>query len=358
MLFLGTKMTSTLHNITFSFYGFGISIKCQDQQTLKNIHRDFSFFINDAITPQISFEIFNEAPNYSQYPPLKATHYSPRNICYRQGDLTFIDYFGHGLTIIDHSTNIYRIFSADAHLRHEIVFLTVLSLTGQELDSKSIHRVHGLGLEINHKALLLLMPSGGGKTTLLLELLKNELDSRFRGNDKDSCPIKLISEDSPLIDRSGNALPFPIRIGVSQSSKPADIPQEHMHLIQRMEFGPKYVIDSAFFKDKLSTKPVKVQYVFCGKRCLGNESSIKPLSKYAALKELIINSVIGVGLYQGIEFLLQHGIWGLIKKSGVIFSRLKNALIILSRSRTYAFVIGCDRTKNVETFLNFCRENV
>ena len=70
------------------------------------------------------------------------------------------------------------------------------------------------------------MPSGGGKTTLLLQFIKED-------------SIKLISEDSPLIDSSGNALPFPIRIGISECDKPSDIPDEQMHLIERMEFKPK-----------------------------------------------------------------------------------------------------------------------
>ena len=338
-------MTQDSHSVTFSFYDFGIHVKCQDPQTLQNIRRDYSFFLNDTIAPKIFLEILNNAPDYSTLPPLKATLYSPRNICYAQKGMTFIDYFGKGLLIIDHHTNIYKIFCAHAQLRHEIVFLTILSLVGQNIDSKNIHRIHGLGLEIHNKALLLLMPSGGGKTTLLLEMLKND-------------SIKLISEDSPLIDQSGNALPFPIRIGISQEDKPSDIPDEQMHLIHRMEFEPKYVMDTAFLKHKLTTKPVKVRYILCGTRCLGASASISPLSKYAALKELITNSVVGVGLFQGIEFLLQRGVWELLKKSGVLFSRLKSACTILFASRTYTFVLGCDRAKNVETFLNFCRETV
>ena len=338
-------MTTDPLNIQFSFYGFGINVKCQDAQTLQNIRRDFSFFLEDNVSPRACFEILNEAPDYSKLPVLKASYYTPRNICYKQTHLTYIDYFGKGLIIIDQRTNIYKISCEDAHLRHEIIFLSILSLAGQDFDSKNIHRIHGLGLEIHNNAVLLLMPSGGGKTTLLLDLIKNDA-------------VKLISEDSPLIDNAGNALPFPIRIGISKESKPLDFPDEQMHLIKRMEFGPKYVIDTAFLKDKLSTKPIKVRFILCGTRCLGMESSITPLSKYTAFKELFINSVVGIGVYQGLEFLLQHGIWGLIKKSGVVFSRIKNVIKILSMSRTYTFVLGCDRAKNVKTFLDFYRETV
>lgn len=333
------------YSIKFSFYGLGIELKCQDIQTLQNIQRDYSFFLNDGVAPKVFFEVFNEAPDYSKFSSIKAHLYTPRNICYRQKDLSFIDYFGKGLTVIDHRNEIYRVFCSDPHLRHEIVFLSILSLVGQNFDLRNIHRVHGLGLEVNNKAILILLPSGGGKTTLLLEVLKNEF-------------VKLISEDSPLVSTSGKALPFPIRIGVSHQDKPQDIPDEHLHLIKRMEFGPKYVIDIDIFKDKISREALPVQYILCGVRCLGDESYIKPLSKYSTLKELVKNSVVGLGLYQGIEFLLERGIFELFKKTGVLLSRFKNACKIASRSKTYSFVIGSDRKKNVETFLNFCQENI
>lgn len=332
-------------SIKFSFYGFGVELRCQDVQTLQDIERDYSFFVSDGVAPEVFFEVSNEAPDYSKFRSLKAYLYTPRNICYRQKDISFIDYFGKGLTVIDRRKGIYRVFCSDKYLRHEIVFLSILSLVGKNFDLRNIHRVHGLGLEINDKAILILLPSGGGKTTLLLEVIKGE-------------NVKLISEDSPLIDASGKALPFPLRIGVSSQDKPQNVPDEHLHLIKRMEFEPKYAIDIDFFKDKISKRALPVQYILCGVRCLGNESYIKPLSKYSTLMELIKNSVVGLGLYQGIEFLLQRGIFELFKKSDVLFSRFKNACKIVSRSRTYSFVIGSDRRKNAETFLNFCQENI
>jgi hypothetical protein len=220
------------------------------------------------------------------------------------------------------------------------VFLTILSLAGSSLDAQHLHRVHSVALEVNGEAALVLLPSGGGKTTLLMELIKQD-------------SVRLISEDSPLINSKAEAVPFPMRIGVTEESKPTDIPEKDLHLIHRMEFGSKYVIDVDYFKHKIVRNPVPVRYVFCGVRSLGRNSEIKPLSKYGAFKELFANAVVGVGLYQGVEFLLQNGVGGLIKKSGVGFSRLRNVNAVLSRAKTYTFVLGSDRAKNVQTFLNF-----
>ena len=335
----------TSYAIKFSFYGFGIEVKCQDIETLRDIQRDYSFFTSDNVTARVFFEILNEAPDYSKFPHAKAYLYTNHNICYKQEGMSLIDYFGKGLVVIDRSKNIYRVFCLEPHLRHEILYLYIMALAGRDLDLRNIHRVHGLGLEVNNKAILILLPSGGGKTTLLLDLLRNG-------------PAKLISEDSPLINAAGRLLPFPIRIGVLPEEKPRDIPDGYLHLVERMGLKPKYMIDMDVFKDKIAKKPLPVRYIFCGVRCLGNESSIKPLSKYETLKELVEDSVVGVGLYQGAEFLIQRGVIGLFRKSPILFSRFKNAVRALSGSKTYSFVIGFDRKKNVETFLNFCQQNI
>ena len=335
----------TFCTIKFSFYGFGVEVKCQDIETLRDIQRDYSFFVSDDVTAKVFFEISNETPDYSKFPHAKAYLYTNHNICYRQEGLSVIDYFGRGLAVIDRNKNIYRVFCPDPHLRHEIVYLYIMAIAGRDLDLRNIHRVHGLGLEVNNKAILILLPSGGGKTTLLLDLLR-------------SGAVKLISEDSPLIDVAGQLLPFPIRIGVLSEDRPQDIPNEHLHLVERMGLKPKYMIDIDVFKDKIVRNPIPVRYIFCGVRSLGNESYIKPLSKYETLKELVENSVVGVGLYQGAEFLIQKGIIGLFRKSPVLFSRFKNAVRALYGAKTYSFVIGSDRKKNVETLLNFCQQNI
>jgi len=333
------------YQVKFSFYGFSAGVKCDDEETLESIKRDFSYFLSDCASPQAKFEVYSQQPDYVKLSQTEAYlhSYTPQNACYKKDGMTFIDYHGKGLTIIDDKKNFFRIYCAEKHLRHEIAFLSVLSMAGQSFDKKHIHRVHGLGLEVAGKAIVILLPSGGGKTTLLLDLIKEG-------------SIKLISEDSPLIDKKGLALPFPIRIGVTSDNKPENIPEEHLHLIKRTDSCPKYTIDISVFKDKITVKPVPVKYILCGQRYLGNCSRIKPVAKHKAIGELIKNSVVGLGLYQGIEFLLEKGLIELFKKTGVLFSRYRNAQKIVSRSKTYSFLIGSDRKKNSETFLAFCKQ--
>nr|MBP7089095.1 hypothetical protein [Candidatus Omnitrophota bacterium] len=266
--------------------------------------------------------------------------YTPRNICYHWNNLDYIDYYGKGLTIIDKKKNEYTVFGKDLYLCHEIVYLTILSLVGSHLDSRGLHRVHGFGLDLNGKGILVLLPRGGGKTTLLLDILKET-------------NIKLISEDSPLVDRNGRIFPFPIRIGVSASEKPKDIPNQYVYYIERMEFGPKYLIDVTAFKDKIAKESSLPWLILIGIRALGPGSKIMPVSKIKVFREFIKNSVIGLGLYQGMEFILQKSIFELLGKLGLIFSRLKNAFKIILASKTYLFIIGSDKKQNTATLLSF-----
>lgn len=329
-----------MDKLIFSFYGFGIEIVSSDLQTIHNVKRDYSFFIQKKAETSVKIEIIPLAPDYVDLPFIPASVYTPRNICYNHNHLAYIDYYGRGLVIIDKKKREYKVYSKDQHLRHEIVYLTILSLVGKYLDSKGLHRVHGFGIDIRGKGVLVLLPRGGGKTTLLLDLLKSK-------------DIKLISEDSPLIDRAGRILPFPIRIGVSAKDTLADIPQEYVHLLERMEFGPKYLIDIEAFKEKISRDSSSPWLVIVGTRGLGPGSEIKPLSKFKVLGEFIKNSVIGLGLYQGIEFILQKNIFELFNKSGILISRLINSYKIIRASDTYSFILGSDKKRNFETLSNF-----
>lgn len=329
--------------LILSFYGLAIEITSLDLQGLKNIEKDYSYFKSPLSHPshiKAKIKVIPEDPRYSDLPFLKASMYTPRNICYHRDNLTYIDYYGKGLVVADKKKNEYTVFSKDLYLRHEIVYLTILSLVGSHLDSKGLHRVHGFGVDLNGRGVLVLLPRGGGKTTLLLDILKED-------------NIKLISEDSPLVNRSGELLVFPIRIGVSASEKPEDISDEYIYYLERMEFGPKYLIDIAAFKDKITKEPSLSWLILVGIRALGPGSEIIPISKFKVLREFIKNSVIGLGLYQGMEFILQKSIFELLSKLGLIFSRLRNSFKIILASKTYLFVVGSDKKQNAATLLSF-----
>ena len=95
-----------------------------------------------------------------------------------------------------------------------------------------------------------------------------------------------------------------------------------------MEFDPKTLIDISYFQDRLAApgRPVEPGLILVGQRNLGPETAIVPLSRAGALKALVKYMVVGLGVYQGLEFLLERGIGDLAGKGGTVASRLYNAI--------------------------------
>ena len=89
---------------------------------------------------------------------------------------------------------------------------------------------------------------------------------------------------------------------------------------------------------------------------MGCESKIEPAGRIGAAKEFIKNSVVGLGLAQGMEYLLGRSTWDTLSKTGLAFSRLNNSLKVLSRSKIYRYVIGHDPERNHRVLLDFLQD--
>lgn len=280
-------------------------------------------------------------PAYHALPTVPASFITPRNVCFQNGSTTYLDYFGRGLAIYDRQKKHCVISAIEPDLAHEIAYLFLLSTVGQYLDSKGMHRIHALGVSYRNCGVLLLLPSGGGKSTMALELLHQP-------------EFLLLSEDTPLVDRRGWLLPFPLRLGVRPEAQ-TEIPAQYLRTVRRMEFDPKTLIDIEYFADRLG-HAVAPQVLLVGERNLGDVSRIVPLAPHRAFKALVKDMVVGIGIYQGIEFLLERGLWELLGKGGVVTSRLYNSLRLFARTSAYRFVLGRDTQKNRETLLEFLQK--
>jgi hypothetical protein len=182
------------------------------------------------------------------------------------------------------------------------------------------------------------LPEKGGKTTLTLQLLKI--------ND-----LKLISEDSPLLSREGKILPFPLRIGILPGGE-SDIPSEYQRSVKFKRVGIKVLIDIDYFKDRISNI-AEPGIILIGERVLGCKSEIKAAGKLKALNELIKNSVVGLGLAQGLEYILGRDLRLVLANSRLAYSRFINCQKILHRSRVYRFIIGHNTKDNIKTLVKF-----
>jgi hypothetical protein len=327
----------------FHFYGLTIAVGSTDADLVEQVRRDFAYFHVPAAKAPVAIhvEMRLTEPPYTKLPAVKASFITPRNVCFRSKNIMFIDYFGKGLVIFDRSKKSCIVYGTDRDMVHEIVYLFFLSTVGEFLDNRGIHRIHALGMSYKRRGMLLILPSGGGKSTMALELLRRP-------------DFLLIGEDTPLIDRRGNILPFPLRIGVRPGNY-SDIPSQHLRTVRRMEFDPKTLIDIDYFQGRLG-KLTAPHMLLIGERNLGAVADIAPISRGNAFNALVKYMIVGLGIYQGLEFLLERSEWNLLSKGGVAGSRCYNGLRLLMRSRPYRFVMGRNISKNLETFLEFVDE--
>jgi len=331
--------------LQLSFYGVNIGIKSSCAEALEHIDRDFSYFKSPAAAAAgMEIVAYQQEPPYAGLAPMSAAYLSPRNICYHRGNLKYIDYPGRAMVVCDRANRRYSVYSLDPLALHEICYMLIISLIGEQFDKRGLCRVHALGFELEGKAILLLLGMGGGKTTIALDTLS--LNSK----------VRLISEDSPLIDRQGNILPFPLRIGIRPQSLPENIPQRYIRFFPREEFGPKYLIDIDFFKNRISAcQAYPAGVVILGRRVLGQEPRIIPAGKYAAYRQFVKDCVIGMGLYQGIEYIFQKSPLEIISRVPYLWSRSLNAGRLISRAKIFEFLITNDRQKNTLVFNDFLR---
>jgi hypothetical protein len=325
----------------FDFYGAGVAVESAEEEFLISMEHDFSYFLSPGTDPFFRMRFTRSRPDYDIIPELTCSLATPRNICFTDDHVTYIDYFGLALNIYDRRTNSSSIVTEDLELAHEIGYLTILSRLSEALEKKRLHRIHGLGVESGGKGTIILLPSGGGKSTMALSILREK--NQFR----------LVSEDSPLIRQDGHMLPFPLRIGVHPQNVPADIDARFTRMDRRIEFSPKISIDIRCFGERVSRQPVPVSSLLLGVRTTGLRTEIVPVSRLAILRHVLANSIIGIGLYQGLEFLLQKNLGESLQHIGLLVSRAYNNMILLRRARVYRFLIGRDVARNYECLRDF-----
>jgi hypothetical protein len=317
----------------------GLVIECQAESTelLSALVRPFKYFVRENGLPAVYVTIKKMDPPYETFPNIKASFSTPRNIVFKDQNRKIIDYFGKGVILEENKKLIYTLYGREINFLQEAFYLLILSLFGQHCDKKGMLRIHALALSYNDKAIIISLPSGGGKSTMALAILK----------EKD---FKLISDDEAVIDNSGNILPFPLRIGVLDKKAIRSFPDEYVYKIDRMEFGIKYFVDCEYWKDRLEHRHLKESVLFTSNRLINGEPTIEEVSKRRVLSSLLRNAVVGVGLYQGLEFILNNSTWDVLSKSHIFYRRLILAFKFSLTTKSYQFNLSRDISRNVQVF--------
>jgi len=333
---------ATAGDCSFSFHGVGVVVESDDPRVLDLTRHAFAWFAAEVAEPELRITHRAAPPDYDALPELASSVATPRNICFTGDGVTYIDYFGRALNVYDPRAETAHVTTDDPDLAREIVFLTVLSRVADRLAKRGLHRIHALGVERGGRGALVLLPSGGGKSTLALSIL------RRRDNG-----LRLIAEDSPLLRRDGWIVPFPLRLGVHPHRLPADIDPRFTRREERMEFDAKVSIDVTLFADRLVDGPVAPGLILLGRRTTARDARIVPVARRRVTRHILMNSVVGIGLYQGLEFIFQKGLGDLFAHAAAALSRSRNSFQLVRKSKVYEFRIGRDLERNYEVLVDF-----
>ena len=303
-------------------------------EVIEQVGLDFAWFLEPkpAAPPEISVFAENTEPDFGRFGPVRASFVTPRNVVHQHGRLTIIDYFGRGLSIYDRDTGTLTVQSRYEHLVHEAIYHFILSQAGAALEARGLVRLHALGLLADGGGIALMMPSGGGKSTMALRALRDDR-------------VRLYSEDSPLLDRRGRLHPFPLRLGVNPDDADS-LPPGPTRRMERMEFHPKLLLELEAFADRVAESPAELRHLVIGRRTLGNDAALEPIPRRAAVGALLREVVVGVGLYQGMEFVLQRGLRDAVKQLGPGANRAACCVAALRGASVWALTLGRDRDAN------------
>jgi hypothetical protein len=316
-------------------YGLAVAVGGDWPEVVDQVRLDFAWFARPAdpvASVDVEVTIERQPPDFEALGDAVASFVTPRNVVYQDGERTIVDYFGRAVTILDRATGRVVVQGEDEHLVHEAVYHFLLSRIGEHLEARGLTRLHALALSGGQGAVAIMLPSGGGKSTLALRALREE-------------GVRLLSEDSPLIDRHGNAHPFPLRIAVNPTDA-ASLPEGSVRRMDRMEFHPKLVLDLEAFSDRVESEPQPLRHLVIGRRSLGTHALLEPVSRRSAVPTLIREAVVGVGIYQGMEFILQHGMRDTVGKLGVAATRTACCSGVLARAKVWRLTVGRDHARN------------
>ena len=115
-----------------------------------------------------------------------------------------------------------------------------------------------------------------------------------------------------------------------------------------MEFHPKLALELSAFAERIETNSRPLAHLVIGRRTLGGASSLESLPRRAAIGTLLREAVVGVGIYQGMEFVLQRGMRDVAGKAGVAAMRARCCNAGLRRAHVWRLTLGRDHQSNWE----------
>ncbi len=332
-------------HLYFQFYDVSVGINISDvcfQPIIDLLVNDFIFFYTPGRQPeswaQIQIEVgpssMGTGPSEVGVPIFKTRMCSvyglgKKRICkYRRGS-----------TVTSCRNKNQRTFHISGSLEHieelyEVAYLALLSAVGEELDLLGYHRIHALGIQYLQTSSLLLLPSGGGKSSMASLLLKRD-------------GFSLFSDEMPLL-RNGMIYPFPIRIALRPNiSEALFLDLKQCRMFRRTVF-PEKLLFPVDLSRIASTSPVGFLLVgVLGASAARMETS----GSIWKIPQVVLSMVMGLGLCQMAEHMLR--VDNVIRIIRIAFSRLREGIWLVTRSERIVFAVSSNAFENTSVLEDF-----
>lgn len=328
-------MTQVEKLVSFDFMGVAVEVRSNSDELIGRLSKDFShYLVKDGKSPNFSFTSILEDEISLEIPAWPLVRSSKNSLSYERGPVRYNDYFGKLTSVYNYKNESGKLHSCFIEKLHEITYLIILSRVGKYFDLKGIHKVHALGVIYKNICAVGMMDMGVGKSTLLLELLKDQ-------------EVSLLSDDTPLITSRGEVKKFPIRIGIE--SLPYDLeviePEENLYSLDRELYGKKNLISLNGIKNAVG-EDYKELIFFEGIRGHGKESHLKSSTKLSLWLALQKHMVVGIGLPMVFEYFWETGPRDFFRKAKIFLKRQIAAYRLLSKCTYYKFYMSEDPEQN------------
>lgn len=329
------------HSLVLNFYGVWAKLRSDHEEILASLREDFKYFIAARESeggPKIAWDLYPVAAPPTLAPRGLAAFRLGDYKVYDSGKIRRIVYDDNALAVYDYGLRRGSLYAADAERLHELAYLAVLSRVGEELDGKGLHRVHALGFEFKGQAGLILLPSGGGKSTLALELLRQT-------------DMGIIADDTPLISPDMRLHAFPLRWGFLPAADLSGIPESMIRIFQRKQYGPKKLVDVDFFRSRVRTG-CPLRWLIIGSRHSG-EPRLERASRLQVLSSLSIHLIAGHGIAQMSEYVLRPNSREIIKLLNTALRRFRTAFKLARSMELHHFRLGTNTQVNIDLLKDF-----
>ncbi len=332
----------------FSIHGFKVEVNSKNEDILTRLEHDFSLYKGECHTTykKLQLNLISDKIDKKIIPhKARLTGKSKNSLTFDLGATRYNDYYGKAMSIFNYENETATIISPSLERLHELAYLLILSRSGKYMDICGLHKIHAFGISKNNKNLIGMLPMKGGKTTLFLSLVTDK-------------SVSIISDDTPLVDSSGNIYPFAIRVGMDNPKQAENLKNKFSeafhYTLSREHYGMKYLMDIMDFPNHIhSPVPQEKIILFAGRRNGYTKCTILKCSKIRLFPNLFINLIIGVGLPMIREYFVEKNIRDSYKIIKIFFSRLKSSVALLLKAKTYIFNLSENPVINAEEINRF-----